>query len=98
MYGEECSNTACSTCSTIFGRAQYLLFEWFKINLYFTFIHSMFDMTKMCGIYLDLFYQTSQAFKSPNTLRTPTMLQQDLAMKAEALKQVDEFWMGWLGW
>ena len=26
------------------------------------------------------------------------MLQQDLAMKAEALKQVDEFWMGWLGW
>ena len=26
------------------------------------------------------------------------MLQQDLAMKAEALKQVDEFWMGRLGW
>ena len=38
------------------------------LNLYFTFMHSRFDMTRVCGIYLDLFYQTSQASKSPNTL------------------------------
>ena len=75
-----------------------ICFNGLTLNLYFTFMHSRFDMTRVCGIYLDLFYQTSQASKSPNTLRTPTTLQQDLAMKAEALKQVDEFWMGWLGW
>ena len=37
-----------------------ICFNGLKLNLYFTFIHSMFDMTKVCGIHLDLVYQTSQ--------------------------------------
>ena len=42
-------------------------------NLYLKVIHTVFESTK-CGVYLDPFHQTSQASKSPDTLRTPTLL------------------------